>query len=115
MTEPAWLETGAAGVGDDIVMTASGQVDLATVGELRAGLDAAVDAAGGHLVLDLTGVTFFDVVGLSELARARRRLPPATTVTLVTTDPLLARVLTLTGQDRDLAVDCRPPPGRGTA
>jgi anti-anti-sigma factor len=41
-----------------------GEVDLATVGRLREGMDAAMASDPGLVILDLRGTTFFDSTGL---------------------------------------------------
>jgi anti-sigma B factor antagonist len=58
-----------------VVLTASGELDIATAPELRDRLNAAVDAAAGRLVVDLRPVFFLDSVALAALLHARRRLP----------------------------------------
>jgi anti-sigma B factor antagonist len=58
-----------------VVLTASGELDIATAPELRARLSAAVDAGASRLVVDLRPVTFLDSVALAALLHARRRLP----------------------------------------
>ncbi len=59
--------------GSTTVLHLHGEVDLASVGTLRACLDA-VDPHLCDVVLDLAGVTFLDSTGLGELARTGSRL-----------------------------------------
>jgi len=56
------------------VLTFDGELDLATAEPFRTRLDAAAQAAGGCLVVDLSAVTFLDSVALAVLVRARREL-----------------------------------------
>jgi anti-sigma B factor antagonist len=59
--------------GSELTLEASGVVDLATAGQLRAGIEAALadDAAAG-LVVDLDGVTLLDSAGIGALLKGRR-------------------------------------------
>lgn len=56
-----------------VVLSASGELDLAAVPELRAQL-AAAHLAGATVVLDVRDVTFMDSSGLAVLLAADRRL-----------------------------------------
>ena len=59
---------------DGAILTAGGELDIATAPELRGQLDAAIDAGARRLVLDLTDVTFMDSVAIAAILHARRRL-----------------------------------------
>jgi anti-anti-sigma factor len=52
------------------VVIVAGEIDLATVNELR----AALDALDGRIVVDLATVSFLDATGLGVLAGTRKRL-----------------------------------------
>jgi anti-sigma B factor antagonist len=52
------------------IVTAVGEVDLATAGELAAAVRAALDSRPGTVVIDLTEVQFLDSSGLAVLAEA---------------------------------------------
>ncbi len=56
------------------VVTASGEVDIASAPRLRDALFDAVLDADGDVVVDLTAVTFMDSTGLGVLANAYKRL-----------------------------------------
>ncbi|MFT2014954.1 anti-sigma factor antagonist [Streptomyces sp. 796.1] len=57
------------------VVELSGDVDLATVGEIRVVLDEATAPSGPpHVVVDLSRTTFFDCTGLDLLVRAEARM-----------------------------------------
>ena len=53
---------------DDCVVRVRGEVDMATVAQLRATL------AGVHVTVDMAGVGFFDSMGVGVLVHARNRL-----------------------------------------
>jgi anti-sigma B factor antagonist len=57
-----------------LVVTISGELDIATSPGLRDGLDAAIDSGVKRLLLDLSGVSFLDSVALAVIVNAKRRL-----------------------------------------
>jgi anti-sigma B factor antagonist len=59
---------------DLVVVTLTGEVDVATAGRLRDHLAALIARGARHLVLDFTGVAFIDSSGLSVLAGIHRLL-----------------------------------------
>jgi anti-anti-sigma factor len=63
--------------GARVVVAASGEVDMATVGGLRAELEQAV-ASGAEVWVDLTDVDFIDSTGLSALVIAHRAMSDGT-------------------------------------
>ena len=69
-----------------LLVTALGELDVYTAGELRARLSAAVDAGVTSVVLDLRGVTFMDSVALAAIVCAERQLGDEGRMALVT-DP----------------------------
>lgn len=78
---------------DTTVVQLGGDVDAATAGALRRQLDDAV-ATGRPLVLvDVSGVGFFDSAGLAVLVRVRRELPPGQQLALVNVPRRMQRVL----------------------
>jgi anti-sigma B factor antagonist len=95
-----------------------GELDLVTVSKVAEVLDALEPQAGGvrHIVLDLRGLTFMDVIGLRELvrqneyARANRH-----NLAVVRGTDAIHRVLELTGVQEQLVLvddpdDLVPPP-----
>ncbi len=60
-----------------ISLLVTGEVDLATVGELQAAIDQVYDAGQSALVVDLTGTSFMDSTGLKALVMADRRFTEA--------------------------------------
>jgi anti-sigma B factor antagonist len=61
-------------VGRRFVISACGEIDLATVGALDAAVARAISAGAADLWVDLTGVDFIDSTGLTALVRAHRAL-----------------------------------------
>jgi anti-sigma B factor antagonist len=62
-----------AAAGAWAIVAANGEVDVATAPALREALDAA-SGFGARVILDLSGVSFMDSTGLTELIRAHKRL-----------------------------------------
>lgn len=94
------LRLASADVGTASVLAVGGEVDLATASSFEARLLEVGGRATGQLVVDLTGVSFMDSTGFNVLVAARRRLRPSgVTISLVTPDPQLRRLLALTGLD----------------
>jgi anti-anti-sigma factor len=55
----------------EVLLHIAGEVDLASAQVFRAGLTAAIEDAGGAVVLDLGQVTFMDSAGIEQLVKAR--------------------------------------------
>ncbi|TDC50748.1 anti-sigma factor antagonist [Micromonospora sp. KC207] len=98
-------------VGDDVVeMRASGEVDIATVGVLRAALWAA--PARPLLRLDVSGVRLLSAAGVRALVAAHRRVRArGGELVLVDPAPTVARVLHVTGLSRVIPVRARAVAG----
>jgi anti-sigma B factor antagonist len=56
------------------LLAVCGELDIATVPELRERLDAAVDAGVKRLVLDLSDIAFMDSVAMAAILHARTQL-----------------------------------------
>ena len=95
-----------------------GELDIVTVSKVAEVLDGLEPQADGvrHIVLDLRGLTFMDVLGLNELikqneyARSNRH-----NLAVVRGTRAIQRVLELTGVDEQLVLvddpdDLAPPP-----
>ena len=87
--------------GDQVIVTASGEIDLYTAPALQAELAAVL--GGGHpvrVVVDLSGVEFCDSTGmnvlLSAMKRARER---GRALDLAGPQPAVRKVLQVTGLD----------------
>jgi anti-anti-sigma factor len=92
---PPAFEVGEERRGPVTVLRLAGEVDVAASGTVRARVDG---AAGGALVVDLSGVTFVDSSGLRELLRARMECERrGGRLVLSGVPPVLERLLDLTG------------------
>lgn len=81
----------------------TGEVDLATSGELEAALERT--DPGGRIVIDLTECDFLDSSGVRVLLTgATRSESEGGRVVLVAPDPKIRRVLELTGVEDTVAV-----------
>ncbi len=58
-----------------LVITVSGELDIATAPALRDRLDATIDAGTHRLVIDLSALSFLDSVALATIVHAKQRLP----------------------------------------
>ncbi|MDX6257214.1 MAG: anti-sigma factor antagonist [Frankiales bacterium] len=79
------------------VVTISGEIDIATVPQLRDALETPLHQTDPCLILDLTDVRFCDSSGLALLVATRRRLPDGAPLRLAGAQPIVARVFQLTG------------------
>ncbi|CAL9349289.1 anti-sigma factor antagonist [Streptomyces sp. Tu 3180] len=83
------------------VLEFRGEIDIAAAEEIAPHLDAATAAPDARIVIDLTGIEFFDCSGLRLLFRARHRvLAGQGRLCLVCTHPLTLRMLRITGLTR---------------
>jgi anti-anti-sigma factor len=79
-----------------LVLTVSGEIDLANVGQLEAALDGLIARSDGHpLVIDAHGLTYIDSSGIRALMRAQRRYDHGTRIELRNVAPAVRRVLEL--------------------
>jgi anti-sigma B factor antagonist len=85
-----------------VVVTVAGEVDIATVAQLRERL-AALAVSGVPLVADLDQVSFMDATGLGALAGAAREAAErGTSLHLVCAQPQIRRLFRVTGLDRQI-------------
>jgi anti-sigma B factor antagonist len=83
------------------VIAVAGEVDLFTAPELKAALAEAMDAGRIRLVVDLTDTTFLDSTALGVLIGTVKRLRMRDgRLTLVNTDPNIAKTFDITGLDQ---------------
>ena len=66
-----------------LVVTVSGELDVATTPAFRAHLEAAIEAGAHRLVIDLTAISFLDSVALAAIVHEKQRLPADGRVALV--------------------------------
>jgi anti-sigma B factor antagonist len=87
------------------VIQASGELDLATVPELRAVVNRITDRSPRVLVFDFTGIRYMDSSGLGILVSAKRRLGAyAGEVIVVTAASCVLKALSLSGLDQILTI-----------
>jgi anti-anti-sigma factor len=91
--------------GDAIVVAPAGEIDLATIDELQAAVDAAAEEAGG-VVLDLREVTFIDSAGLRLVLQSARAIE---VFSVVRGPQEVQRLFDLVGLDARLTMLDRPP------
>jgi anti-sigma B factor antagonist len=58
-----------------LVLTVSGELDIATAPALRERLSAAIDGGKDRLAIDLSAISFLDSVALATIVHAKQRLP----------------------------------------
>ena len=58
-----------------LVLTVSGDLDIATAPALRERLTAAIDGGKDRLAIDLSAISFLDSVALATIVHAKQRLP----------------------------------------
>lgn len=84
-----------------VVAKISGEMDYVTQPMLRAQLADLITRGARFLVLDLSGVSFCDSVGLAVLLRVRRQAEQSEAVlALACVPPQVRRLLTMTGLDQ---------------
>jgi anti-sigma B factor antagonist len=85
-----------------VVVTVAGEIDIATVAQLRERL-AALAVSGVPLVADLDQVSFIDATGLGALVGAAREAAEhGTSLHLVCAQPQTRRLFRITGLDRQI-------------
>ncbi len=76
-----------------LVLTVSGELDMATAPRLRACLTAAIQSGISGLVIDLRPVGFLDSVALATLLQARRQLGDERQMAIVIARDSYARLI----------------------
>ncbi len=97
-----------------LIVTVSGELDIATAPTLRDRLNEAIDAGRSRVVIDLSAIDFLDSVALATIVHAKQRLPeggrmalaidPSSYVMLVFESGGLPKVLDLV-ETRELAIE----------
>ncbi len=97
----AEIELGTQAAGNELMLTVSGVLDLATAPRLRDEGYAAIDAATGRTVnVDLDGVRFIDSTGLGALLELRAYAGDrGRSLVLVNVPPRVVHVIMVTGLD----------------
>jgi len=90
--------------GSCTIVTLGGYIDLSTGKQLRDVLDAAAKTAS-YLVVDMSRLGFMDSTGLSVLVDMYKRLDKrGGSLALAAPQPIVAKVLAISGLDRVLKV-----------
>lgn len=80
------------------IVSATGEIDLATAPSLRERLEACIDRGPEVVVVDLLGVTFMDSTALGVLVGALKRCRQAGgSMRIVVADPRVLKVFEITG------------------
>ena len=83
---------------DRVIVAVSGELDVASAGDLKETLAELRDSGCNNVVLDLRGLTFIDSSGLSLLLNTQRAARRAgATFAIVDGSPALARLLEIVG------------------
>jgi anti-sigma B factor antagonist len=99
------MTLGVEHVGDVVVVTVGGEIDLVTAARLNDTLGAALAARPRALVIDLDRVQFFTSVGLTALALAQRTAGErGVDLRVVAATRIVLRPLQITGMADDLAI-----------
>jgi anti-sigma B factor antagonist len=75
------------------LLAVCGELDIATVPELRERLDAAVDAGVKRLVLDLSEVAFMDSIAMAAILHTRTRLGESGRILVVVPESSYTRLV----------------------
>ncbi|HYM53872.1 MAG TPA: STAS domain-containing protein [Solirubrobacteraceae bacterium] len=81
------------------VLAVEGELDLSTAPSLKWALADLIDAGNGHVVVDLSLVTFIDSTALGVLVGANRGLGAGRRLAVVCTHAAVLRIFELTGLD----------------
>jgi anti-anti-sigma factor len=83
---------------EDVVLVLTGEIDMATVGDLRAATERTIAMPPARVVLDFAGVTFCDSQGLSALIGLNRDVSAAgSRLVFVNVGDFMGRLLDITG------------------
>ena len=87
------------------IISPSGEIDLATVGQLEDALTAAMGDGSTDVAVDLTGVTFMDSTGLRALLAANKNLSDSGhRMALIVAGGPVDRLLDISGVGQTLAI-----------
>ncbi len=83
--------------GAAFVLEVHGEVDVASSGEVRERLRAAIEQGASRVLVDLGDVTFIDSIAMAGVVGAQRRLPPGGRLAVVAHHPFVLLVLDAIG------------------
>ena len=111
----AALNTSASAGADGPVVVLSGEADATTAAQLRETLATQLDTGARQVTVDASGLSFLDSASMRVLILAARALQGRHgTLVLARPQPLVARLLEITGADRLLDVRELSGPGAAT-
>ena len=85
-------------IADETVLTLTGEIDIATAGDLRAAAQRTIATSPKRVVLDFAGVTFCDSQGLSALIGLNKDVRAAgSRLVFVNIGDFMGRLLDITG------------------
>ena len=84
------------------VVSANGEVDLATASQLSDGIEQAMSKSPSAVVVDLSEVSFLASVGMSVLITARRKASNGAQLLVVADGPYTRRPMELVGLDTSI-------------
>jgi anti-sigma B factor antagonist len=92
--------------GDVRAAVVTGELDQATVPELKQALEPAIDAGSGSLLVDLSDCAFIDSSGLAALLATRERITATAgrAFAVCCPDTQVRRLLEITGLDRTVGL-----------
>ena len=94
----------------DAVIALDGELDLASASDLAQLADELVRNGASNIIMDAQRLTFCDSSGLRILVSIANDLRPSGgRVAIVNPQPIVLRVLELTGLDRTVMIDWDPP------
>jgi anti-sigma B factor antagonist len=94
----AHLQVEETRTASDAVLLLTGEIDMATAGDLRAAAGRTLQGPPDRVVLDFAGVTFCDSQGLSTLISINREVTGAgSRLVLANVGDFMSRLLEITG------------------
>jgi anti-anti-sigma factor len=94
---PAGCDVAERWVGDTCVLGVSGVVDMVTLDQFEAAIEAAATKAPATLIVDMSDIEFLASSGMNALVVAYRELSPAVRFVVVADGPATSRPLRLLG------------------
>ena len=87
-----------------VIVTVTGEIDLATAPTLETAVDEAIESGPAVLILDLSAVTFLASVGLQTLVVTHDRMSPTGRFAVVADGPATSRPIQLIKLDEMVAL-----------
>ncbi|MBV9943540.1 MAG: STAS domain-containing protein [Solirubrobacterales bacterium] len=100
------LQIAAAWSGTQLVMRASGELDLCSAPQLRQALDEAADRMPSGVILDLELISFIDAAGIRAVLRGAELFGPR--FVLRRTPAYVMRLFTIIGLEQQLTFEIDP-------